>query len=113
PGARLRAPPAAGPGDGRRAAVRQPAGAARRAGGRGLRLRPHRDHARAAGRAGPLTVAGERPGVAAFDFDGTLSARDTLVPFLRRARGTPRVLAAAVRAVPQVRDRDAFKLALI
>jgi phosphatidylglycerophosphatase C len=58
-------------------------------------------------------VAGERPGVAAFDFDGTLSARDTLVPFLRRARGTPRVLAAAVRAVPQVRDRDAFKLALI
>jgi phosphatidylglycerophosphatase C len=54
-----------------------------------------------------------RPGVAAFDFDGTLSERDTLVPFLRRVRGTPRVLAAAGRAVPQVRDRDRFKLALL
>jgi phosphatidylglycerophosphatase C len=54
-----------------------------------------------------------RPRVAAFDFDGTVSERDTLVPFLRRVRGTPRVLAAAVRAAPQVRDRDRFKLALI
>jgi len=58
-------------------------------------------------------VSGERPGVAAFDFDGTLATRDTLVPFLRRARGAPRVLAAAARAVPQVRDRDGFKLAMI
>ena len=58
-------------------------------------------------------MSGARPGVAAFDFDGTLSARDTLLPFLRRVRGTPRVLAAAGRAVPQVRDRDRFKLALI
>jgi phosphatidylglycerophosphatase C len=58
-------------------------------------------------------VSGRRPGVAAFDFDGTLSARDTLVPFLRRVSGTPRVLAAAARALPQGRDRDAYKLALI
>ncbi len=58
-------------------------------------------------------MPGPRPGVAAFDFDGTLSVRDTLVPFLRRARGTPRVLAAAAWALPQVRDRDAYKLALI
>ena len=29
-----------------------------------------------------------RPGVAAFDFDGTLARRDTLVPFLRQVRGT-------------------------
>jgi phosphatidylglycerophosphatase C len=28
-------------------------------------------------------------------------------------RGTPRVLVAAVRAIPQVRDRDAYKLTLI
>ena len=40
----------------------------------------------------------ERPGVAAFDFDGTLARRDTLVPFLRQVRGTPRVLAAAARS---------------
>ena len=58
-------------------------------------------------------MADERPGVAAFDFDGTLSARDTLVPFLRQVRGTARVLGAAGRAAPRVRDRDAFKLALI
>jgi phosphatidylglycerophosphatase C len=58
-------------------------------------------------------VADERPAVAAFDFDGTLSQRDTLVPFLRQVRGTPRVLVAAGLAVPRLRDRDAFKLALI
>jgi phosphatidylglycerophosphatase C len=32
------------------------------------------------------------PVVAAFDFDGTLTWRDTLLPFLRRLLGTPRLL---------------------
>jgi phosphatidylglycerophosphatase C len=32
--------------------------------------------------------------VAAFDFDGTLSARDNFVPFLRRVAGTPAVAGA-------------------
>jgi phosphatidylglycerophosphatase C len=53
------------------------------------------------------------PGVAAFDFDGTLARRDTLVPFLRQIRGTAPVLAAAARAGVRTRDRDAFKVALI
>jgi phosphatidylglycerophosphatase C len=55
----------------------------------------------------------ERPGVAAFDFDGTLASRDTLMPFLRQARGTPRLVWAAVRAAHRARDRDAFKVATI
>ena len=55
----------------------------------------------------------ERPGVAAFDFDGTLARRDTLVPFLRQVRGTPRVLAAAARSAVRSRERDAFKVAVI
>ncbi len=54
-----------------------------------------------------------RPGVAAFDFDGTLARRDTLVPFLRQVRGTPRVVAAAARSVLRSRDRDALKVAVI
>jgi phosphatidylglycerophosphatase C len=54
-----------------------------------------------------------RPGVAAFDFDGTLARRDTLVPFLREIRGTPRVLAAAARSALRTRDRDELKLAVI
>lgn len=41
-------------------------------------------------------VAGEggaaQPVVAAFDFDGTLTWRDTLLPFLRRLLGTPTLL---------------------
>ncbi|HET8617950.1 MAG TPA: HAD-IB family hydrolase [Acidimicrobiales bacterium] len=55
----------------------------------------------------------DRPGVAAFDFDGTLARRDTLVPFLRHVRGTPRVLAAAARSAVRSRDRDALKVAVI
>ena len=54
-----------------------------------------------------------RPGVAAFDFDGTLARRDTLVPFLRRTCGTPRVVLAALRAVGHGRDRDRLKVATI
>jgi phosphatidylglycerophosphatase C len=55
----------------------------------------------------------DRPGVAAFDFDGTLARRDTLVPFLRQVRGTRRVVVAAARAGVRSRDRDALKVAVI
>jgi phosphatidylglycerophosphatase C len=54
-----------------------------------------------------------RPGVAAFDFDGTLARRDTLVPFLRAACGTPRVVAATARAALSTRDRDALKVTAV
>jgi phosphatidylglycerophosphatase C len=54
-----------------------------------------------------------RPGIAAFDFDGTLARRDTLVPFLRRVRGTPRVLVAAARAALRTRDRDTLKVGTV
>ncbi|MGH9111840.1 MAG: HAD-IB family hydrolase [Acidimicrobiales bacterium] len=55
------------------------------------------------------------PGVAAFDFDGTLSRRDTLVPFLRQACGTGRLAGALARAIARrrARDRDALKVALV
>ena len=55
--------------------------------------------------------------VAAFDFDGTLSRRDCVVPFLRRTAGTLRLSAGMLgpggRALPPVlrRDRDALKAA--
>jgi phosphatidylglycerophosphatase C len=56
-----------------------------------------------------------RPGVAAFDFDGTLARRDTFVPFLARACGWRRlVLAASVAAAAErTRDRDQLKLAMV
>ena len=62
----------------------------------------------------------DRPVVAAFDLDGTLSKHDTLVPFLRRAIGTRRVGACLARNalwfVRARRDRalrDAAKEALL
>jgi phosphatidylglycerophosphatase C len=57
--------------------------------------------------------AAGRPCVAAFDFDGTLARRDTLVPFLRMACGNPRVALALARCAHRARDRDALKLALL
>lgn len=58
--------------------------------------------------------------VAAFDFDGTLSRRDTLVPFLARAAGRRRFAAACAalglagaRRQVAPRDRDAVKAALL
>jgi phosphatidylglycerophosphatase C len=54
----------------------------------------------------------DRPVVAAFDFDGTLTRRDTLVPFLRRACGLWPIVRAAIVA-RGARGRDAFKVALI
>jgi phosphatidylglycerophosphatase C len=38
--------------------------------------------------------------VAAFDFDGTITRKDTLVPFLRRFRGVARFAGAFVQALP-------------
>ena len=40
------------------------------------------------------------PVVAAFDFDGTLTRRDTLLPFLLRGLGWPRFAWAIVRCLP-------------
>ena len=40
------------------------------------------------------------PVVAAFDFDGTLTRRDTLIPFLVRGLGWPRLLFAFVKCAP-------------
>jgi phosphatidylglycerophosphatase C len=57
-------------------------------------------------------TAGGRPGVAAFDFDGTLTRRDTLLPFLRRACGHWPIVRAAI-AARGARGRDAFKVALV
>jgi HAD superfamily hydrolase (TIGR01490 family) len=50
------------------------------------------------------------PTVAAFDFDGTLTRRDTLLPFLASMVGWPRVALALGPQVPALaRDRDAAK----
>jgi phosphatidylglycerophosphatase C len=51
--------------------------------------------------------------VAAFDFDGTLTQRDTLLPFLRRSCGNRSIARASAIAARRARARDAFKVALI
>ena len=57
--------------------------------------------------------------VAAFDFDGTLTPRDTLVPFLARLYGRRRVLSAAARVGPpwrleaEIHRRDQAKAHLL
>jgi phosphatidylglycerophosphatase C len=58
--------------------------------------------------------------VAAFDFDGTLSTRDNVVPFLRRAVGPARFLGALVLVTPflvtaaiEPARRDRAKAALV
>src|SRR5438876_6930405 len=57
--------------------------------------------------------------VAAFDFDGTLTERDTLVPFLRIVAGTGAFSLAVLRNLPALlaaaavdRRRDAAKAAM-
>jgi phosphatidylglycerophosphatase C len=42
----------------------------------------------------------EPPAVAAFDFDGTLTRSDSLVPFLARGLGWPRLLLALLKCSP-------------
>lgn len=55
--------------------------------------------------------------VAAFDFDGTLTNRDSVVPFLRRFVARPIVVGRAIIQLPQVvgagvaRDRDRLRIA--
>jgi phosphatidylglycerophosphatase C len=51
---------------------------------------------------GPLPGAAQAPPqeVAAFDFDGTLTRRDTLLPYLWRSLGWPRFLLAVLRSSP-------------
>ncbi|HEX6236923.1 MAG TPA: HAD family hydrolase [Acidimicrobiales bacterium] len=61
----------------------------------------------------PAGPAPARPGVAAFDFDGTLTRRDTLLPFLRRTCGGHRVARAVAAAARRTRDRDVLKVAAI
>ena len=52
--------------------------------------------------------------VAAFDFDGTITHRDTLVPFLRHLRGGPRFTAGFAAAAPALtRGREAYKAAVL
>ena len=58
--------------------------------------------------------------VAAFDFDGTLSRRDTFLPFLQRVCGAQRLYTALARSGPALSrvavgraDRDAVKDALL
>lgn len=45
--------------------------------------------------------------VAAFDFDGTITRRDALVPFLRLVAGTPDWATATLSCVRHLPDRDA------
>lgn len=57
--------------------------------------------------------------VAAFDFDGTLSRRDTMVPFLVQTHGWPRLVTAGLRVAPRARlgngdpFRDAVKVGAV
>ena len=58
----------------------------------------------------PLAPAAAPLAIAAFDFDGTLTRRDTLMPFLARGLGWPRFLLALLRCAPWL---VAFALRLI
>ena len=58
-------------------------------------------------------MSGSTPGVAAFDFDGTLARRDTLVPFLARSCGWRRLVLAAVLAARRTRHRDELKVLMV
>lgn len=60
-------------------------------------------------------TSSDRPGVAAFDFDGTLARKDTFVPFLMSACGRARLALAAASCVGRTRsrDRDELKVALV
>lgn len=59
----------------------------------------------------------DRPRVAAFDVDGTLTTTDCVVPFLRRTAGTPTLVRRMLRSPLSLvragvrRDRDALKAA--
>ncbi len=65
----------------------------------------------------PTPEGAERPHVAAFDVDGTLTTADCVVPFLRRTAGTPTLVRRMLRTplgltrAGVLRDRDALKAA--
>ena len=70
--------------------------------------------------AGARGAAGSGRTVAAFDFDGTLTRRDSLLPFLARVRGWPRTLIALAQVFPRYAlvvfgrgGRDAIKERLL
>src|SRR4051812_30910399 len=59
-------------------------------------------------------MADTAAGVAAFDFDRTISRRDTFLPFLQRVCGAQRVYRALARCAPASRlDREAWKDAVL
>ncbi|HNG03759.1 MAG TPA: HAD-IB family phosphatase, partial [Nitrospira sp.] len=67
-----------------------------------------------------LPRRGDLPVVAAFDFDVTMTTRDTFFPFLNRAFGRARVIRACLRLVPEackfvvgLSDRDRLKELLV
>lgn len=51
----------------------------------------------------PLAATSDRPGLAAFDVDGTLSKRDTLIPFLASVAGSRRLSMGLARAIGKAR----------
>lgn len=54
--------------------------------------------------------------VAAFDFDGTITHKDTLVPFLRHVAGLPRFAGAFLAGLPALATgdrREAYKVAVL
>ena len=62
-----------------------------------------------------MSASTPEPVVAAFDFDGTLTSGDNVVPFLRRVAGVRRIAVGAVRRAPRLLpalarfDRDRVK----
>lgn len=66
-----------------------------------------------------ITVAPDEPPVVAFDFDGTLTVRDSFIAFLKWRAGRRRYLAGLVRLLPAVlaylfhRDRGRIKAAAV
>ena len=55
-------------------------------------------------------AAGDVPVVAAFDYDGTLTRRDTMLPFLASVAGWRRLVRGLAAASPQLGDRSAAKV---
>ncbi len=61
-----------------------------------------------------MRACGEgRKGVAAFDFDGTLSRRHTMVPFVLQTHGLMRVTAAVLTSTLHARSRDQLKVSAV
>lgn len=67
----------------------------------------------------PVSTGPQRPGIAAFDFDGTLIRGDSFLPFLARMAGRGRFVRVAIASSPavarayRVGGRDGLKEALV